>query len=313
MRRLQLFFLFFFLTACGISYAAADPVTVKSETSKAEVTIGELIECRIIIRHAKEAEILGGITEPEARGMELKSSKDWHDKEGKMTVLGRTFQFTAFQLGNYVIGPVDVSYRYKNGPVKKLKTNPLYITVKSVAEGEEKSDIRDVKGVVKLPYAVKKYLIISGILFFLGLLAVYLIFLRKHDALKPQDPDAHLTPSEAALRDLHELFESTLMRDGQVKQYYLRFSEILRIFLEKQFGIAAAEATTSEIEYILLKKINTIPDEQKRKLLETLKSADFAKFAKWVPAPADVLALNKQAEEVVKDLTPVDGGANAVS
>ncbi len=113
-------------------------ISVIAEASKGFTTIGEPVECRFLIRHGKKIEILSTIADPEAPGLDIKPLKDWTDKEGKLLVEGRSFSLTAFQLGNYMVAPLEVSYREQGGPVLKTQTNSLYLTVKSVKEGEEK-------------------------------------------------------------------------------------------------------------------------------------------------------------------------------
>lgn len=279
----------------------SDPISARAEINKGSVTIGEPIECKLIIRHTKDVEILSNLNNPEIRGFDIKKSQDWQDKEGNFQIVGKTITFTSYQLGSYLIEPIEVSYRVKAGAVQTIRTNPLYISVKSVAAGEEKKDIRDVKGVVKLDYEWLKYALPVGIpLLILALLAIYFLYYRpRQNSLG--STKTKLTPAAAALRDLHELFDSSWIREGRVKHYYLRFSEVLKIFLENQFGIPASEATTSEIAF-LLKRL-ALSDESKKRLIEVLEAADFAKFAKWVPAPADIIALNKQAEAVIQELS----------
>ena len=94
---------------------------------------------------------------------------------------------------------------------------------------------------VKLPYRILKYLFWIGIpLTLILLLVVYLAFFHNKEQFTDRVVEK-LSPADQALRDLHELFESTWIRDGKIKNYYLRFSEILKIFLEKQFGVQATD------------------------------------------------------------------------
>ncbi len=281
--------------------ASNEAISAHAETAKGSITVGEPVKYTITVRYKKNVEILSGISEPEMAGLQLKDKKDWEDKDGQFHIIGKTFDLTGYQLGNFLIEPLDITYRINGGTPQTIKTNPTYISVKSVAEGEQKEDIRDVKGVVKLPYQTLKYILWIGIPLLMAiLLAVYLLYFRNRENMNTRNVEK-LSPADQALRDLHELFESTWIRDGKIKQYYLRFSEILKIFLEKQFGIQASEATTSEIANIM-KRIQ-IPEESKKHLIEVLEAADFAKFAKWIPSVADILALNKQAEAVVIEVS----------
>jgi len=290
-------------------------ISARAEASKGSVTLGDPIEIKIIVRHKKTIKLLSAMTEPEMPGLEAKDIQEWKDREGQFLITGKKFTVTSFQLGNYVIEPIEISYRAEDKLAETIKTNKLYISVKSVAEGEEKTDIRDVKGVVKLPYLLLKYAVPAAITSFLGLLVLAYFIYRRKFGNEMNRLIEKLTPAQQAIRDLHELFDSSLIREGKVKLYYFRMSEILKLFLEKQFGVQAVEATTSEISS-MLKRVDfeTIP---KQHLVEVLQAADFAKFAKWIPSPEEIVALNKQAESVVIELsvtpTAQEESPNAVS
>ena len=291
---------------------ASDAVSTHAEASKSVFTLGEIIEVKLTIKYKKEIEILSGLRDPEVQGLEIKKSEDWKDKEGAYQILGKTIRLTGYHLGEFVVDPFQISYRIKAGPVQTLQSNPVYLTIKSVAAGEEKKDIRDVKGVVPLPYEWLKYTWPVGSFLVLALL-IYLYSLHRKRSAQSSRPTQIFTPEELAVRELHELFDSSLIRDGQVKQYYLRFSEIIKTFMERQFGIQAVEATTSEIVFIL--KRLELADDTKKRLIDTLESADFAKFAKWVPAPVEIISLNKQAEALIHELAQPSrpGESHAVS
>ncbi len=290
-------------------------ITAYAEAEKAALTIGEPVVVKVVVTLESNLELINGIPDPEAHGLNLKEHKTWQDRDGKKIVFGRSWTITGFQLGRFMVEPIEVAYREKGGEVKTAKTNPVYITIESIAAGEKKTDIRDVKGVVTLQSKIMKYLLPVGIpLSLLLLLALYLIYFRKKELLRAQTRVV-LSPAEEALTHLRALFDSTLIRDGKIKNYYFTFSEILKIYLEKQFGIQAIEGTTSEIA-AMLKRVPAT-DESKKKLIEVLEAADFAKFAKWVPPPADIVALNKKAESVVTELLirpdAAEGNGHAVS
>jgi len=62
-------------------------------------------------------------------------------------------------------------------------------------------------------------------------------------AIAPPPLPAH----EAALTALAELEASQLLARGQVKEYHIELSDILRTYVERRFGIEALEMTSHEI------------------------------------------------------------------
>lgn len=292
-----------FLMACGagVLHASGDDIKVKAEVDKAFLTIGDPVTYTVTVEHGPDIQVLSRIPAPDSDILEIKKIEEIDRKEKKKSVTGRKFTLTTYKLGEFVLDPVTVRYKKEGQPEKTLQTNKIYLQVKSIAEGETKEDIRDVKSVIPL---TKRF---GWILIALGLLAavfvIYIIFQKfrkKNGAFGIPEPV--LTPAEEALKNLRELFDSDLLKRGFVKLYYLRLSEILRVYLEKRYGILAVESTTYEIMRAL--KGQELPKGLAEKIQEELSSADLAKFAKWVPSPAETTALNKRAEEIVLGSAP---------
>ena len=125
---------------------------------------------------------------------------------------------------------------------------------------------------------------------------------RLKKAAAPEAGETSLSPEDEALLKLNQLFDSDLMRRGLIKEYYLRLSEILRIYLEKRFAILAVESTTDEI--VKSFKKTDIPRPLKEKIASVLEAADLAKFAKWKPGPPEILRLNRESKEIVEEARP---------
>jgi hypothetical protein len=218
-----------------------------------------------------------------------------------MIIDGRKFILTTYRLGEFVLDPVTIQYRKEGQPEKTIQTQKLYLTVKSVAEGDAKEDIHDVKSVVPFKFRVGKLL---WTLFILAILVagyfLYRLLRKKKILAAPAAPP--LTPEEEALLHLTELFESDLLKRGFIKMYYLRLSEILRVYFERRYKILAVESTTTEI----LRALKPIHLETGlfQKIQYVLESSDLAKFAKWIPTAPEVLQINKKTEEIVKDYVP---------
>ena len=146
-------------------------------------------------------------------------------------------------------------------------------------------------------------LILLGILIFAAIVFFVVRVLRKK-GIQGLVPEPSLTPEEEALKNLHRLFESDILKRGFVKLYYLELSEILRVYFEKRYGILAVESTTFEIMRAL--KDQDLPKGLGDKIHYVLSSADLAKFAKWVPSPEEIAGINKKSEEIVRETAPVD-------
>ena len=303
MKRLFLFALLFLFLSSGFCRAAdTDDIRVKAEADKAFLTIGDPVTYTVTIEHAPDIQILSSIPSPASDILEVKKIEDIQKKLKKKVITGRKFILTTFKLGEFVLDPITIKYRKDGQPEKSVQTNKLYLTVKSIAAGDSKEDIRDVKPVVPFKLRMGKFLWAA---LSLALLASgYFLFraLRKKKILGIPAPPP-LTPEEEALLHLCELFESDLLKRGLIKLYYLRLSEILRFYFERRYKILAVESTTLEILRALRPQHLETPLYQK--IQYVLEASDLAKFAKWIPSAPETLQINKKTEEIIKESVPV--------
>ncbi len=291
------------LTLSSPSFAEdKDSISVKAEVDRAFITIGDPVQYSVTIRHAPDLQILSVISAPSQDILKIKKIEDLHRQERETIVEGKKFTLTAFRLGEFILDPIQIQYRSrKGGEIKNLQTERIYLTVKSVAAGETKTDIRGIKAVVSLPGSVKVILAFLLLLFLAGGGFLIYRFLKK-PAVQIQGPEPRMTLEEEAFLLLNQLFDSDWIRRGKVKEYYLKLSEILRAYFEKRFQILAIESTTHEIVRSLKQK--GIDRKLVELIAEVLEAADLAKFAKWVPEPSRILQLNQKARQIIEEARP---------
>lgn len=110
------------------------------------------------------------------------------------------------------------------------------------------------------------------------------------------------TPYETAIKDLRELKAKNLWEQGMEKEYFTRLTDILRIYLARRFGINAMEMTSREI----MDHLYSSDVKDKRDYVRQILSvADFVKFAKVRPLPADNIAAYDNAVRFVEETKPV--------
>ena len=281
--------------------AGADDIRVKAEVNKAFLTIGDPVTYTVTVEHAPDIMVLSTIPEPTSDFLEIKKTEDIDKKEKKKIVTGRQFTLTSYRLGEFVLDPVTIKYQKKGQPEKSLLTNKLYLTVKSVAGGKPQEDIRDVKTVVPYKLRMGKFLWVLVTLALLGAgYFLYRLLRKKKIVFQPAAPP--LTPEAEALMHLTELYESDLLKRGFIKMYYLRLSEVLRVYFEKRYKILAVESTT--LETLRAFRPQHLETALYQKIQYVLEAADLAKFAKWVPTAPEILQINKKAEEIVREAAP---------
>lgn len=123
---------------------------------------------------------------------------------------------------------------------------------------------------------------------------------KKEGTVLPKKPQP--TPYEVAIKGLKELKAKNLWEQGLEKEYFTRLTEILRVYLDRRFGINAMEMTSREIMDHLY---NSDLKDKREYMRQILSVADFVKFAKVRPLPADNIAAYENAVRFVEETKPV--------
>lgn len=295
------------LSTAGLG-AEGENLSVKAEVDKAVITVGERLQYQVTVTHDPKIKILSQIIPSPSEVFEIKEAHDLYEKQGEKIVEGRSFVLTTFELGEFILNPVKVRYQMPDGQEKSIETNRLYITVQSVdRSGKQKTDIRDVKGVLKLKRHWKWLIAIGGLALLAGGGFWGWRQWRKKCLATSMPGNPVLSAEEEALLRLNRLFDSDLLRQGRVKEYFLELSQILRVYFERRFEITAVEATTHEIVFQLKQK--KIPEPLLGKIADVLEAADLAKFAKWVPPLTEMIKIKQEVKQVVEEARPQETNA----
>lgn len=109
------------------------------------------------------------------------------------------------------------------------------------------------------------------------------------------------TSWDKALSKLKALKERKLWEQGLEKEYFTDLTDILRAYLYERFGINAMEMTTRQI----MDKIMASDFKDKKDYVRhILNVADFVKFAKVRPLPADSISAYDNAVKFVEETIP---------
>ena len=262
-----------------------DPVTVRLAVDHPE---GWVVEWPDSFEVAP-FEVLGvdrAVPEPAASGDDVRSVA--------------TLIVTSFELGELELPAIAVPVTAPDGTTRTLLSDPFRIGVESVGL-DESGDLRDIKGPLSLArswWAVLLWVLLAVVL--AGGAAYYLYRRRRGEPeSRPALPRAPPRPfHELALEALRALEKSSLLERGQVKEYHVRISEIIRRYIEGQFEVPALELTTVEVADGMRRAALGAPvTEAFRGFLER---CDLVKFAKWRPGTEDSRALMGQARELVR-------------
>ena len=121
-----------------------------------------------------------------------------------------------------------------------------------------------------------------------ALLIVAVVLLVKRRQAKPkaegeeEEPKNLVPPYDKAISDLADLKQQKLWQAGKQKEYYSNLTDIIREYIEGQFGVNAVEMTTNDI----LEAIEPLNFDGRLfdTFKDTMELADFVKFAKYQPS-----------------------------
>jgi len=282
--------------------------TAKLDSNK--IFIGDQVKLKIQISYpAKTIISWPDIKDTLTKHIEVvqKSKIDTLNKDVKNFILNQSYTITSFDSGSFYIP--QISFKYKNpgdtGYFEAL-TDSLLLNVNTIAVDTTKA-IKDIKGPLSVPWTFMEILpYLIGIVLLAAIIWFVIYYIRKRrrgealiDFSKPKLP-----PHEEALKALEALRNKKLWQNNKVKEYYTELTEIIRIYIERRFGIIAMEMTTDEIAASF--KTIDITDPLKIKLNELLILADLVKFAKAHPLPNEHDICLDNAFEFVKETKPAD-------
>ncbi len=223
-----------------------------------------------------------------------------------LTILGRTIdshqiriKLLVDRLGTWKSGPISLTYLDKGGKPQMLKTNPVSLKVLSnLGDRPEEAQLRPIQGIIPIrPLWLEHLPIVAGALTILLAVSGLIWWYKKRGgsavSILPEDP-----PYIRAKKQIEELEAQRLFEQGHIKEFYFRFSEILRSYLGSLRGFPGVEFTTEEIAL-------RVRQDEDRRLLPLLRQADLVKFADTVPTLARKEEEVKGALFYIKETSPL--------
>ncbi len=217
--------------------------------------------------------------------------------------INRDLIIQSFDSGMWVIKPIPYVVNGDTAYCNQLSLKVMPIDVSKM------KDINDIKPVEAVPFNLLDWLPDYWWAWLLGLLLIgasiwaYLKYFKKGvNPLKPVKK--RLPPYEEAMQNLQNLKAAQLWQQGKEKEYFTGLTDILRVYIDRRFGINAVEMTSSQIIDTLKKNEETkAVNEQLEMILEV---ADIVKFAKARPLADDNEVAFQRAVNFVEATRPVE-------
>lgn len=284
-------------------YSSGQIVTIETLLDTNQVELGRTAVLTYSVKkNNNDVIFLPGFKDTIYDGIEIVGDiqVDSTNLENGKELLEQRMEITSYEVGMRYIPAQPFVLNGPYGP-DTIMSNPGYINVVGVVVDSSGAirDIADVEWVVPTFAEILPYLLgIVGLGFIVFLIIHFWRRRNKtEEELKPvkrSDP-----PHIIALRELDKLKAQKLWQHNQVKEYYTKLTQIIRTYIENQFGVLAMEETTGEI----LRDIkNQRLDERinMSQLEELLNLADLVKFAKGNAQPEENMEQLEVAYNFVK-------------
>lgn len=220
--------------------------------------------------------------------------------------ISRDLILQAFDSGLYVLPPIAYVVGHDT-----VLSDPLSLKVIPVPV-DTTQDIIGLKPVEGVPFRLLDWLPdwiadywwawLLALLLIAGALYYYLKWYRHgRNPLRPEKK--RLPPYEEAIINLEALKQRQLWQNGQEKEYFTGLTDILRVYIDRRFGVNAVEMTSTEIVSTLKQRGETrAVNEQLTMILEM---ADIVKFAAVRPLADDNEMAYQRAVNFVEQTKPV--------
>lgn len=290
------------------------PVETTASVDRAVATTGDVITYTVTVDYDVSLEV--EVPEPgaEIAGFRITDlgREEAREANGRR-VEERWYKLRADLVGSYVLPPVVVTYSAAAEPaeeaegdpqrprsVETVETSAIFVEVESVlpADGEEASDIRDIKPLRQVKSPVPWAWIVAGLAALVAALGAWIWWRRRPEKVIPPVP-AH----EIAFGALDGLRSTDFADAEAVRRFYFQISEVVRTYVEGRFGLNATDLTTEEI-LPALSSLPLLAQEQALELRRFLIATDQVKFADHTPSEADIQATYEGALSFVEATRP---------
>ena len=282
-------------------------IRLKTALEHDSIWLGDQIKLLVVVEQEAGAKVIFPQLPDSIQKVEvLKRSKiDTSKVAGTRIQLKQTYLITCFDSGAHYIP--SFYFKVKHGEITdSLKSNSLILFVKFPPVDLKKGPA-DIKKPFTAPVTFKEiapWLFAIILLAALVFLVIYAISRRnKNRPLFQRPPKPKLPPHVIALQELDKLKNENLWQQEKVKDYYTRLTDIIRIYIEERFVMAAMEQTTPEILSGFKELKTQIDAKSVLELKEILELADLVKFAKLTPLPDENFNMLSNAYLFVKETT----------
>ena len=276
------------------------PVRLTVRVSPASPRLSDLVEMDIEVTADRKVEItppaFGNAVGDSERSPKLSAADDSQTRVFH-------YQLEPVHSGLHLIRAIAIPFvdRREKSEIKDqpgvIESDPIEITI-STELTDEVPDLAKLDPMVPpKPIAQTNYSLWFGCVAAVVAVIVGLLWYRRRsrrgiELIPPQ------TPEEIAQKALAHLLSEDLPSRGLLKEFYVRLTGIVRVFIEGTTGLQAPEQTTEEF-LRAMRSAQVFPLDRSERLKEFLEAADMVKFAGQQPGVEQLESSVQRAREFI--------------
>ena len=225
-------------------------------------------------------------------------------QQGGFVIYRQKLHITGFDSGLFVLPSLAFTVVPNAGKPYTIQTDSFQLLVQTVAVDTTQA-FKPIKNIIPVTTTWRDYIgyIAGGALLLLLGIGIAIYFMRRKRPAPAPKPAAPAEPlQQKTIRRLNELDKRELWQKGQVKEYYVELTSIVREYIEGRFQTPAMELTTDEL--LSKAKMNKEMQPNYEALARLLHTADLAKFAKWQPSPQEHIDAMESSKNFVNSSRP---------
>jgi len=300
-------FIFFWLLSGFSRWIWASGVSVISAANKRQITIGEKINYTVTVRYPADYSLIFSSAEVIWDNWVLEKQDITRSKQARQENLKIIFTLTTFSTGQFFLPAISFTYILPSGETGTVAGSSVPVNVESLlARYGDRGDIRDIKKPLSLSNWFWYFL--AGLILLGGLIALAIYTQKKlpdTEIAVARNDQFSLSPVDEANQRLEELFNSGLLASGQIKEFYIGLTEIVRRFFERTYSVDLWQKTSSEIYRYLRHRAGA--RRELSLVRDFFTSADLVKFAGWRPTEKECGMDWERAKTIVKNFSNASG------
>ena len=211
-----------------------------------------------------------------------------------------TFEGQVFETGQLTTPALTLTVISPTGAETVSTAAPVAVNVTSILQDGELRDIRP-----QTEYPDRNVgLIVGAVLAALAAIAIAvaaLVYVLHGRTSRLPVPAVDLrTPYERAVAELARVHDLGLAKDRRFKEHYVLTSDVLRHYIDGEFGLDAVESTTAEVSRQI--RASSVEWILGHRVLTILYVSDLVKFARYSPSDDEADALVPDAAALIHDL-----------